>query len=519
MIIPDFYAILSKIQTEQHPKRCCRVFFCGCATRNGRERNLLHMKDIVKLAAEVTPSARQLAWQQLEFYAFCHFGMNTFTGKEWGDGQTPPSVFNPTDFDAEQWVKAIQSAGMRGLILTCKHHDGFCLWPSAYTEYSVKNSPFRDGKGDVVREVADACRKYGLKFGVYLSPWDRHEPTYGQGEPYNTYYKYQLRELLTNYGEIFSIWLDGACGEGKNGKVQKYDWQGYYAVMRELQPNAVISVSGPDVRWIGNEAGVCRKTEWSVVPSWLRIHEFIAGNSQKTDDKKFAKSHNHMTLDLGSRKAIRDETELIWYPAEVNTSIRPGWFYHEKQDEQVKSLKKLLTIYLNSVGGNASFLLNIPPDKTGKIHTMDAMRLDAFGRLLKREFPENLLQNVHATATSEVDPEHGARNVCKEGDDFWQAAADDEKPGLVLDFGAVTAFDSIVLQENIATGQQIEAFDIYISRGNRWKKIGKYTAVGYKKICRFKRTYKARKIRIVIRSYRTKATLLRVLAYKRDTLD
>lgn len=231
------------------------------------------MSDSYKIAAKVVPSERQLKWQEVEFYAFCHFGMNTFTGKEWGDGQTPPEVFHPTDFDAEQWAKAVKSAGMRGLILTCKHHDGFCLWPSAYTEYSVKNSPFRDGQGDVVREVADACKKYGLKFGVYLSPWDRHEPTYGQGEPYNTYYKNQLRELLTNYGELFCIWLDGACGEGKNGKKQKYDWQSYYAVMRELQPNAAICISGPDARWIGNEAGVCRKAEWSVVPSWLSINE------------------------------------------------------------------------------------------------------------------------------------------------------------------------------------------------------------------------------------------------------
>ena len=295
------------------------------------------MPESYQIAAEVTPSARQLKWQQTEFYAFCHFGMNTFTDVEWGTGDTPPEVFQPTDFDADQWAKTIKSAGMRGLILTCKHHDGFCLWPSAYTEYSVKNSPFRDGHGDVVKEVADACKAHGLKFGIYLSPWDRHEPTYGQGEPYNTYYKNQLRELLTNYGELFCIWLDGACGEGKNGKVQKYDWQGYYAVMRALQPNAAICISGPDVRWIGNEAGVCRESEWSVVPSWLAINEYTAEKSQKTDDKRFAKKHNAMVLDLGSRKAIRGETELIWYPAEVDVSIRPGWFYHASQDNKVKS--------------------------------------------------------------------------------------------------------------------------------------------------------------------------------------
>ncbi len=476
------------------------------------------MSDSYKIAAKVVPSERQLKWQEVEFYAFCHFGMNTFTGKEWGDGQTPPEVFHPTDFDAEQWAKAVKSAGMRGLILTCKHHDGFCLWPSAYTEYSVKNSPFRDGQGDVVREVADACKKYGLKFGVYLSPWDRHEPTYGQGEPYNTYYKNQLRELLTNYGELFCIWLDGACGECKNRKKQKYDWQSYYAVMRELQPNAAICISGPDVRWIGNEAGVCRKAEWSVVPSWLSINEYVAEHSQKADDKKFAKTHNAMVLDLGSRKAIANETDFIWYPAEVDVSIRPGWFYHAAEDGKVKSLDKLFKIYLNSVGGNASLLLNIPPDTTGRIPQVDALTLDAFGRMLGREFPVDLLQGARASATSELDSEHGASSVLENNGSFWQSALDEECPELVLDFGTETAFDSLILQENIRTGQQIEAFDIAVQKGNRWKRIGKYTIIGYKRICRFKITYRTRKIRIRIRSHRGMATILRIFAYKRNEL-
>lgn len=476
------------------------------------------MSDSYKIAAKVVPSERQLKWQEVEFYAFCHFGMNTFTGKEWGDGQTPPEVFHPTDFDAEQWAKAVKSAGMRGLILTCKHHDGFCLWPSAYTEYSVKNSPFRDGQGDVVREVADACKKYGLKFGVYLSPWDRHEPTYGQGEPYNTYYKNQLRELLTNYGELFCIWLDGACGEGKNGKKQKYDWQSYYAVVRELQPNAAICISGPDVRWIGNEAGVCRKAEWSVVPSWLSINEYVAEHSQKADDKKFAKTHNAMVLDLGSRKAIANETDFIWYPAEVDVSIRPGWFYHAAEDGKVKSLDKLFKIYLNSVGGNASLLLNIPPDTTGRIPQVDALTLDAFGRMLGREFPVDLLQGARASATSELDSEHDASSVLENNGSFWQSALDEECPELVLDFGTETAFDSLILQENIRTGQQIEAFDIAVQKGNRWKRIGKYTIIGYKRICRFKTTYRTRKIRIRIRSHRGMTTILRIFAYKRNEL-
>ena len=221
-------------------------------------------------AAAVAPSPRQLAWQQMEFYGFIHFGMNTFTGREWGDGTASPALFDPACLDAGQWARALKSAGMRGMILTCKHHDGFCLWPSAHTGYSVKYAPWKGGRGDVVREAADACRRAGLKFGVYLSPWDRHDPRYGSGKPYDDYYVAQLTELLTGYGELFCVWLDGACGEGPNGRRQAYDWARYYETIRALQPGAVISVCGPDVRWCGNEAGHCRPSEWSVVPAALR---------------------------------------------------------------------------------------------------------------------------------------------------------------------------------------------------------------------------------------------------------
>ena len=221
-------------------------------------------------AAAVAPSHRQLAWQQMEFYGFIHFGMNTFTGREWGDGTASPALFDPACLDAGQWARALKSAGMRGMILTCKHHDGFCLWPSAHTGYSVKYAPWKGGRGDVVREAAEACRRAGLKFGVYLSPWDRHDPRYGSGKPYDDYYVAQLTELLTGYGELFCVWLDGACGEGPNGRRQAYDWARYYETIRALQPGAVISVCGPDVRWCGNEAGHCRPSEWSVVPAALR---------------------------------------------------------------------------------------------------------------------------------------------------------------------------------------------------------------------------------------------------------
>lgn len=333
-----------------------------------------------RYSVSIVPSERQLAWQQTEFYAFVHFTVNTFTDREWGDGTEPESCFNPTRLDAMQWAESIRAAGMRGAILTCKHHDGFCLWPSRYTEHTVANSPWKDGKGDVVREFADACRKCGLKFGVYLSPWDRNSSLYGSGKAYDDYFVNQLEELLTGYGEIFSVWFDGACGEGPNGRKQVYDWERYYAVIRRLQPGACISVCGPDVRWCGNEAGHTRASEWSIVPGRMQDTEKIKENSQQEDSEEFRqRAIRAEDEDLGSREAVRGEKELIWYPAEVNTSIRPGWFYHAAEDDQVKSLEELIHVYENSVGGNATFLLNIPPTPEGLFHERDVERLKELG--------------------------------------------------------------------------------------------------------------------------------------------
>lgn len=272
---------------------------------------------------KVVPSKRQLAYQATEFYAFFHFGMNTYTNREWGDGTEDPEIFNPTEFDARQWVEAAKSAGMKGVILTCKHHDGFCLWPTKYTAHSVTASPWKNGQGDIVRDVADACREYGMKFGIYLSPWDRNQPCYGSGKEYNDYYISQLTELLTGYGDIFSVWLDGACGEGPNGKKQVYDWERYYACVRKYQPDACICVCGPDIRWCGNEAGDVRKSEWSVVPARTALAESVQEKSQQSDDAEFRQRKITSDMeDLGSREVLKGENDLIWYPAEINTSIR-----------------------------------------------------------------------------------------------------------------------------------------------------------------------------------------------------
>ena len=464
-----------------------------------------------ELAAEIIPSPRQLEWQKLEMYSFIHFGTNTFTGREWGDGTAPASIFNPKKLDARQWAREIKNAGLKAIILTCKHHDGFCLWQSDYTDYCVKNSPYKNGKGDIVKEVSEACREFGLKFGVYLSPWDRHEATYGTGEDYNNYFINQLTELATKYGDIFCFWFDGACGEGKNGKKQIYDWNRYFSAIRELQPNAVINICGPDVRWCGNEAGKSRESEWSVVPAFVGNQDYTAEHSQQEDTPEFAKNVDAKTQDLGSREFIDGIKNFIWYPAEVDVSIRPGWFYHRREDFKVKSLKKLMQIYWGSVGGNSSLLLNIPPDKNGLLSKYDVRALRKFGEELRKEFPENLAVNCKASASSSFDDNHKAENILTENG-YWQVGEGDTTPEIELTFNSPIIADKIVLKENIATGQQIESFDVYADNGNGYKKICSSTIIGAKRICRFDKQ-KINRIKIVITSYRVKATLNSVEIY------
>ncbi len=462
---------------------------------------------IIKKAANIVPSPRQLRWQQLELTSFIHFGMNTFTGNEWGDGKENPSLFNPTSLDAAQWVTVCKQAGIKQIILTAKHHDGFCLWPSKFTEHSVKNSPWKDGKGDVVKELSDACRKQGVGFGIYLSPWDRNNPDYGDTEKYNAYFLNQLTELLTNYGRIDEVWFDGANGEGPNGKKPVYHFEDWYALIRKLQPNAVISIMGPDVRWVGTESGYGRVTEWSVVPIEKQSNTEIEKNSQK--DIAFAPKGDMTGDDLGGRAKILKAAELAWYPAETDVSIRPGWFYHEEQDTQVKSPDKLLDIYFSSVGRNSGLLLNIPPDKTGLINNHDVQNLKAWKALINKTFENNLLKGAHITSNG-INNKALLNGSVK---NYWTTKANDTTATINIDFKSTQTFDVLILKENIALGQRVENFCLEYFHDNAWEKVVDGTTIGSKRLLRFK-PVSTQKIRLRILSSRLNPTLIGLGLYK-----
>lgn len=427
----------------------------------------------------VTPAPRQIAWQQMEMHAFVHFSINTFTDREWGDGREDPRLFNPSALDAGQWAETLRDAGFKGLILTAKHHDGFCLWPSKYTEHSVKNSPWRGGKGDLVREVADACQALGLKFGVYLSPWDRHEPTYGDSPRYNQHYMNQLTELLTNYGPIYEVWFDGACGEGPSGKRQVYDFDGYVKLIRKLQPDAVIfSDGGPDVRWVGNEQGFAGETNWST----LRRERFYPGSPNYTE---LTQGHAHGTH---------------WVPAECDVSIRPGWFYHPGEDDQVKSLAQLLEIYYGSVGRNAVLLLNVPPDRRGLIHKNDAARLKEFHDVLAKTFAVDLARGKPAAADDVLGgvAEFAAKNVTDgRRETCWMPGGNARSGRLTIAFGAPATFDRILISERIELGQRVYGFTIEALVADDWKPIASGTTIGYKRLLRIEPVV-AEKLRLTI---------------------
>ncbi len=440
------------------------------------------MNPLDERLVQVLPSPRQLALQSMEFYAFVHFTVNTFTDREWGDGTESPAIFNPAKLDADQWAAAIRDAGMKGLILTCKHHDGFCLWPSKYTAHTVAASPWKNGQGDVVAEVSAACRKYGLKFGVYLSPWDRNQPLYGTGTAYDDYFVAQLTELLTNYGEICTVWFDGACGEGPGGKKQHYDWDRYYAVIRALQPGACIHVCGPDIRWCGNEAGDTREAEWSVVPRRTADTEKVASASQQADDAEFRqRTILASDRDLGSRDILRGETDLIWYPAEVNTSIRPGWFWHASENDQVRPLEKLIDIYEKSVGGNATFLLNIPPTRDGLFHENDVARLQEMGRYIREKYAVNLAEIADISASPAEDG-HPISSALYQDNAWYIPAEKDGTAEIILRWDAPQAIRRVVMQEQLLCSQRVEKWAIDTLADGAWQEVACGTVIGHKRI-------------------------------------
>ncbi|MBL7977572.1 MAG: alpha-L-fucosidase [Bacteroidetes Order II. Incertae sedis bacterium] len=442
------------------------------------------------------PTKQQLAWQQLEYYAFVHFNMNTFTGVEWGDGREHPEKFNPTQFDAEQWVRIFKAAGMKGVIITAKHHDGFCLWPSAYTEHSVKKSSWRGGNGDVLRELSEAAKKYGLKFGIYLSPWDRNAPEYGDSQRYNELYTNQIREVLTQYGEVFEFWFDGANGEGPNGKKQVYDWPAFHATVRKYAPNAVMfSDGGPDVRWIGNEAGYAGETNWSL----LRGAEVYAGYPKYTE---LIEGHANGTH---------------WIPGEVDVSIRPGWYYRSSEDEKVKSIEKLRQIYYESVGRNANLLLNIPVDTRGLVHPNDSTALMGLRAQLDQDFRENLA--TYATVigdTAKKGRRFSGNNVLDTNFHSYWTTKNEAKTGwLELTFNDPTEVNTVLIQEYIALGQRVERFSVAAEVQGKWKTITTGTTIGYKRILKFP-TIKATKLKITIEQSRACPLISTVQLFRTD---
>ena len=421
------------------------------------------------------PSARQLAWHALEFYGFLHFTVNTFTDKEWGYGDEPESVFNPTALDARQWAAVARDAGMKGLIITAKHHDGFTLWPSRFTAHSVKRSPWKNGQGDVLAELSRACAEYGLKFGVYLSPWDRNHPDYGK-PAYLDYYRNQLRELLTQYGPVFEVWFDGANGgDGYYGGARQqrridratyYDWKHTWQLVRTLQPDAVMfSDAGPDVRWVGNETGVAFETSWDPI----------------TLDGIYPGDPTYMEMAAG-RPDGKD-----WAPPEVDVSIRPGWFYHRAEDGKVKSIDRLIEIYEQSVGRGANLLLNIPPDRRGLIPDVDAARLREFGRVIADTYRTDLARQATATADRirGESPQFAASQV-NDGDGATYWATDDgvTSGSIELSWPAPVTVGHVVLQEAIALGQRVEAWTVDAQVDGGWTPIAQGTTIGYKRIAR-----------------------------------
>jgi alpha-L-fucosidase len=417
------------------------------------------------------PSAAQLRWHALETYAFVHFNMNTFTGREWGTGDEDPALFRPTALDCRQWVRVCREAGLRGIILTAKHHDGFCLWDSRTTEHDVASSTWRDGRGDVVRELAEACRAEGLLLGLYLSPWDRSSPVYGDSTRYDAVFVTQLEELLTGYGPLFEVWFDGACGEGPDGRRQVYDWERYRATVRRLQPDALMfSDVGPDVRWIGNELGFAGETNWGM----LAPAGFEPGLGAPPQ----------AVLESG------DEHGTHWIPGECDVSIRPGWYWRAEEDGAVKSRAELLEIWHASVGRGANLLLNLPVDRRGLVHENDAARLREWRTALDAIYAEDLAPRAQASATDVRGGDAGfAASAALDGDPatYWAVGDDVRSAALELAFDPPVRCDRIRIEEPLALGQRVRAFAVEARTGadEPWRELARGTTVGARRILVF----------------------------------
>ena len=383
----------------------------------------------IDMASRLVPNARQMAWQELEMTAFLHFGINTFTGREWGDGSEDPKLFNPTELDAEQWVKALKAGGLKSVVLTAKHHDGFCLWPTKTTRHAVTASPWKNGKGDVVRELKKACDRNGMKFGIYLSLLDRNISYCGDSPRYNEFFVKQLTELLTEYGKIDEIWLDGTSEIGIDGKRQEYDWELILKTIHKLQPNAVTAFYGDDIRWSGNESARGREAEWSSVA-------LVPGCYPDAKKRNEEMRLSVFSRDLGGKEIIDRATELFWYPSEVSVSIRPSWFYHEREDSKVKSLSELVKVYFQSVGCNSSLLLNVSPDRRGVLCETDVTRLKEFGEYLEKMYAKDFVSRWARA---------------------WTARKGESKE---YTLGKGCTINTILLQEDISRGQRVESFTV-----------------------------------------------------------
>ncbi|CDE76461.1 uncharacterized protein BN644_02055 [Bacteroides thetaiotaomicron CAG:40] len=423
------------------------------------------------------PQEKQVNWQKMETYAFVHFGLNTFNDREWGYGDSDPKTFNPARLDCEQWVQTFVNSGMKGVILTAKHHDGFCLWPTQLTEYCIRNTPYKDGKGDIVRELSDACKKYGIKFAVYLSPWDRHQANYGTPEYVDYFYK-QLHELLTNYGDVFEIWFDGANGgDGWYGGAKDartidrktyYDYPRAYKMIDELQPQAVIfSDGGPGCRWVGNENGFAGATNWS----FLRAGEVYPGYPK------------YRELQYGHADGNQ------WVAAECDVSIRPGWFYHPEEDDKVKTVDQLTDLYYRSVGHNATLLLNFPVDRNGLIHPTDSLNAVSFHLRVQKELADNLLSSAKVSASDERGGQFKVRAVTDgKYDTYWATNDGVTTADLTFTFSQPTKMNRVMIQEYIPLGQRVKSFVVEYKKGDQWLSVKcneETTTVGYKRLLRF----------------------------------